>query len=69
MPDPILRVFLTIQPSALNIDILILCIKIDITNRSRSVCELIGDANGFEERRTDKVHVLSWVGEEAYHAE
>lgn len=69
MSNPVSRIILTIQPRALYVDPLILLIEVYISDRRRGIRELVGYANGFEERRNDKVHVLAWVGKETDHAE
>lgn len=47
---------------------LIPLIEIYISNRCRCVGEVVGDADGLEERRNNEVHVLAWIGKEADHA-
>jgi hypothetical protein len=70
MPDPVSSILLSVQCSALDIKITILCVKtFGDPNSGSDIVEGIGDTDGREEGRGDEVDVLAWVGEEPEHAE
>lgn len=70
MPNPIPSVLLSIQCSALDIDITVPCVKTFRDADSGSgVVEGIGDTDGWEEGRGDEVDILAWIGEEPEQAE
>ena len=69
MPNPIVAIYLTIQRGALDINPLILGIKVDITDRTCLVGERAGDGDGGKEGRGDEVYVLPGIRKQAHHAE
>jgi hypothetical protein len=70
MPDPVPSVLISIQCSALDIDITVPCVKTFRDPDSGSgVVEGIGNTDRREEGRGDEVDVLAWVGKESEQAE
>lgn len=65
--DPILSVRLAVQSSLLNEDILIGGVKVDVANGCRLSRDGALDADTREVRWSDKVDVLTGVGEQAHH--
>jgi hypothetical protein len=65
--DPVLRVRLAIERSALDVDVLIAAIKVDVPNRGCLASKTVGDINLREERRYDEVYVLPAHGPRAHH--
>ena len=61
MIDPILRVRLTIQCSALDVDVLVRRVEVDVFDAGRLTCHWAGDVDGLKVRWDDQVHVLAWV--------
>ena len=59
MRDPVLSIRLTVQSSALDIDILVLRVEVDVPDRRRFVGLLVLDADFLEEGRGDEIHILS----------
>ena len=61
--DPVVRVRLAIERSALDVDVLIAAIKVDVPpDRGRLASKTIGDINLREERRYDEVYVRPPIG-------
>lgn len=65
MLDPILSVRLSIQLRALDVDVLVVGVEVDVANRGFFAGELVGEGNFFEEGRDDEVDVLAGVGKDA----
>lgn len=63
MPYPVPTIRLSIQLRALDIDVLVFGVKVDVPYCRRLICSRRGKADRLEERRDDKVHILSWVRE------
>ena len=59
MVDPILRIRLTFQCGALNVNVLVRSIKIDVPDGCSLARELVGDADLLEEGRRDNFAVLA----------
>lgn len=64
MLDPVFGVRLSIQLGALDVDVLVVGVEVDIANGSFLAGELVGERNFFEEGRCDEVDVLAGVGED-----
>jgi hypothetical protein len=69
MSYPILRIILAIKLRTLNIDALVILVKVDITNRGSLVRNLIRNIYALKKGWRDEIHVLSWIGKQAKHAE
>ena len=69
MRDPVPCVRLTVQSRALDIDVLVLRVEVDVSDRGRFVGLLVLDADLLEEGRGDEVDILAWIGEEPEQAE
>lgn len=65
--EPILSVRLAIQSSLLNEHILIGRVEVDVANGCRLARDGALDADAFEVRWSNKVHILAGVGEQAHH--
>lgn len=66
--DPVLRVLLAVKRRALDVDILIAAIKVNVPNRGCLASQTVGDVDLREERRYDKVYVLPTHGPRAHHS-
>lgn len=69
MANPVLRIGMSVQFCALDVNSPVGLIEIEVPDRGGLIRDRMGNADGFEERRDDKVHVLSGVREKAYHGE
>ena len=69
MINPIFRINHPIERCALDINIPIRSVEIDIADRSRLPRHTVCDGNRGEKGRGDEVHVLTWVRENAEHSE
>ena len=69
VPDPVLRVYIAIQPDTLNVCILVRRIKINSAHSRGGVGERTCDVDLREERERNEIHVLTGVREEAEHGE
>lgn len=58
VPNPILCVGLTVEGGALNVDVHVLRIEVDISYGRSSPSDSIGIAHTLKERRCDKVDIL-----------
>lgn len=58
MRDPVPCVRLTVQSRALDIDVLVLRVEVDVSDRGRFVGLLVLDADLLEEGRGDEIHIL-----------
>lgn len=58
MRDPVPCVRLTVQSRALDIDVLVLRVEVDVSDRGRFVGLLVLDADFLEEGRGDEVYIL-----------
>lgn len=67
MTNPIPRIRFPVEHCALDADVLVRRIEIDISDRGRLIGLRIGDLHRFEEGRIDEVDALAGIGEEAHH--
>lgn len=67
--DPVLSVRLAVKRCALDVNIIVGRVKVDIANRGRLACDGVLDADTTEVWRRDKIDILSRVREESHHAE
>jgi hypothetical protein len=67
MVDPILGVRLTIECRLLDVDILVIGIKIDVADRCGLASLRIGQGDRGKEGRRNEVHILTRVREDAHH--
>lgn len=62
---PILSIRLSIQLRALDVDILVLGVEVDVADGGSLAGELVGEGDFFEEGRGDEIDVLARVGKDA----
>lgn len=68
MVNPVLSVGLSVKGSALDVDVVVLGIEVDVADLGSLSSDRALDLYGFKERRNDKVDILAGVGEKTHHA-
>ena len=66
--DPVVCVRIAVERSALDVDVHVAAIKVDVPDRGCLASKTVGDIYLREERRYDEVYVLPTHGPRAHHA-
>ncbi len=69
MVEPVLSVLFAIERCALDVNVLVSRIKVDVANGGSFPSQWMGNVDGLKERRGDEVYVLTGIGEETHHRE